>query len=342
MTPPSLGRAFTLIELLVVISIIALLIGILLPALGAAREAGRSAVCLSNLRQAGIGMATYGSESKDYYPGANTSGAHMAFGEGLSNAQKVDRAGRSPSAPLQADDWVSPSLGLSLALPQDPADRMLEIFRREFSCPTNNINYSGLFGGGDIYGLANTQLPISSYSMNLIWQLRSDGVFSQDPLDGDNSPALNQIQGNHAPGFRFDTIINASNKVVVSEGVRFLVNPGSSLGEVTYNGSSFSTVGTNFSHAGWLFTSGGNPYQWGTAGGANTNPSNIEDLSPGSRSTAFRHARDSINQLKFDGSAENATVAEAVDVNRHLPTGTELTGTSNTADPNDTDGQIIQ
>ena len=61
-------HAFTLIELLVVISIIALLIGILLPALGAARQTANSTTCLSRMRNIGQATHIYATENRSYLP----------------------------------------------------------------------------------------------------------------------------------------------------------------------------------------------------------------------------------------------------------------------------------
>ena len=61
-------RGFSLIELLTVISVISLLMGIMIPALAKARSAGRSIVCLSNMRQLALAAQTYANTNNDFYP----------------------------------------------------------------------------------------------------------------------------------------------------------------------------------------------------------------------------------------------------------------------------------
>src|SRR5436190_16548494 len=73
-------RAFTLVELLVVIAIIALLIAVLLPVLGRAKESANRSVCLSNHKQILLAISFYANDNKGYLPHCNWLGQETTAG----------------------------------------------------------------------------------------------------------------------------------------------------------------------------------------------------------------------------------------------------------------------
>ncbi len=107
------NKAFTLVELLVVVAIIALLVSILLPALGEAREQAKKVVCLSNSHQWAIGTQVYCNDNKDNFPARfNASGERTHNGLLYYYVNESPTANNDPKQPRMnlLDIFVEPYL----------------------------------------------------------------------------------------------------------------------------------------------------------------------------------------------------------------------------------------
>ncbi len=141
------NQAFTLIELLVVISIIALLVGILLPALGAARKTAQRAVCLSNQRQVGVAMMTYATNNDGLLPyafyhenGVETRWWHRLILDGAAVGSTEEGSNSNLVCPTD----IKPYLAGAVSNPPDPDDNVLSSYgMNQFLSISDGISSAG-------------------------------------------------------------------------------------------------------------------------------------------------------------------------------------------------------
>jgi len=289
---------FTLIELLVVISIIALLVGILLPALGAARRAAQSAVCLGNERSLAQGVAVYATDNQDFLPGPNTSGAYLwEF-----NAYQGSRA----NEPVQGWDWISPTLGDSIGFSEDPYERYQDIFLTEFKCPANDLTYDFQYRGVSL-GPAES-LTVSSYT--------SPMGFQGGDLPGEYHyvfPISNALIIPSGTGSKLDAMGPPSTKMWAMDGSRYV----NDQGQVSFDSEVRGNVqGGNFmSRSPALATvrSGGSPFRVDSRG----------ELLESSLRTGFRHNA-KMNGVFLDGHADSFDSDAARDPAFYFPAGSTI------------------
>jgi prepilin-type N-terminal cleavage/methylation domain-containing protein/prepilin-type processing-associated H-X9-DG protein len=313
-------HGFTLIELLVVISIIALLIGILLPALGAARKSARASVCLGHMRGAGQGIFTYSTDNKNRTPGPNTSGRQLTL---LDNGYAFKNTSEEPT---QNFDWVSPALGSSLGLPGDRSARVQKIFEEDFRCPSNAETYTDqAFGSLSV----PDESPVSSYSMNsnfmVSWSNNGSGEIYQ------YSWVASTVSSSVNDPTQLDRLANMSGKAIVMEGARF-VDAGS--GEATFNGAVKQVGGGNWASLGpgiSVLVNNGNPYKWGN-----------EQQRDNARRYAYRHGNDAMNVGFLDGHGESLSQEDSRKVDLWFPSGSTVLNAGDTDDPDDFNGYQVQ
>lgn len=311
-------RAFTLIELLVVIAIISLLIGILLPSLGSARDAARMVACAAMQRSMGQAQGTYMNANRDYFAGPNTSGADIQVGAAQCEGETTS------SMPTQSYDWITPILGDELGFSPQRSIRMAQIFNdygcgaaREFSSPWVGSSAK------DIAQFVKTNTDVgykqASFLTPSSFHLWATALASKKhPYKGGflrwgfNTPV--SVREGYLP--RLDQVgLQPDNKVLLADGTRYYDDIANIL---DFDATPSPTYYGAFTASGPIFDGS---REYGKINGSN----------PTNYLLSFRHPGQRINAAYFDGHVAPMKSEDAwADASPWYPGGSVFNGTSAT------------
>jgi prepilin-type N-terminal cleavage/methylation domain-containing protein/prepilin-type processing-associated H-X9-DG protein len=242
-------RGFTLVELLVVVAVIALLIGLLLPALSKARAAGYQAKGLSTQKQLVLGLITYSNSADFSIAGINTSGRQV---QRLLQSTPA-RLDQSETLPTQGWDWLTPALGGEVSFPVSRSERLVYGLR-EYADPAQRevLTVTNLDNAGQATAPAESMqqlvtrlgsIPAPSYFMPAAFQLQGgvttppgSGDYTSPYGQSDEAKACVELPTGYRP--RLDKVGQGATKIALADGH---INITDSSGPVKMDVGAFTT-----------------------------------------------------------------------------------------------------